>query len=217
MKRIFLFIFSLMTSMSIIHAQDFQLHVGAVFPTGDFGDESKNRDIGEGLGFASTGFNIGAKLYTPVSVENLSLVFTLDFFYNGLKSDYKDEVEKYYDDVSFPSYLNIPVTAGVNYTYPVNENIGVFGEVGLGLNFSKMTAFKYEDAYDEEKYTFDLSSAFCYALEAGVLFNNKYTVGLRYNGLGSHKYKVKDLDGDKWKTDKSLSITNLTLAVGIKF
>jgi hypothetical protein len=40
-----------------------QIHIGIVFPQGDFGDGDVDKDapFGDGVGFAATGFNIGYK------------------------------------------------------------------------------------------------------------------------------------------------------------
>ncbi|MDR1436700.1 MAG: outer membrane beta-barrel protein, partial [Candidatus Symbiothrix sp.] len=159
---------------------------------------------------------------SPLSAEKLSLVFGLDVFYNGLNSDLKDEWADDDEDVSWPVYLNIPVTLGLNYAHPVNEAISLYGEFALGVNFSKITNYHEEwTDYDGEEYEatlkFDPAFKFCYGLEAGVFINKKYSIGLRYNQLGSHKFEYKNEDKKKDKFDKALSISNLSLSVGILF
>jgi hypothetical protein len=228
MKKIFILSLFLMGCVSVINAQFSQFHVGLALPQGDFGDGNvkKHAPFGDGVGYAATGFNIGYKYYNPLSAKNLSLVFGLDVFYNGLNSDAKDE---FFDDddvdYSLPVYLNIPVTVGLNYTHPLNDAIGLYGEFALGANFSKITNYAEEEDDEEMSYAFDPAFTFCYGLEAGVFINKKFSIGLRYSQLGSNKFKYKweysdgqgNDDDDDEKFDKTLSISNLSLSVGILF
>lgn len=211
---------------------NWQFHVGVAFPTGDFGDEKK--------GGAGTGFNVGVKYFYPINaLEGLLLTFSGDVYFNQLNSDIRDGIKKEYEDDDYddyddwsyriPKYFNIPLTVGANYQYNINNDIAIFGEAGLGLNLSKMTKWKewteedgYEETYMEKA---KLSTKFCYRLEAGFLFQNKYSLSVKYNGLGSHKYKMteswEDSDGDEeedtYTFDKALKITNVSLAFGIRF
>jgi opacity protein-like surface antigen len=232
MKKYFILVLVLVTCVSAINAQFSQFHVGLALPQGDFGDGNEKKEffMSDGVGFAATGFNIGYKYYNPLSVEKLSLVFGLDVFYNGLNSDAKDEWGDDDADISWPAYLNIPVTIGLNYAHPINEAISIYGEFALGVNFSKITNFHTEysddDYQSESTYKYDAAFTFCYGLEAGVFINKKFSIGLRYNQLGSHKFKGKkewyyeqydDEGDDKFKFGKALSISNLSLSVGILF
>lgn len=234
MKKRLLTIATCMLSFFVVNAQDdvinpalsgFEAHVGVTFPNGDFGDEDE--------GGAATGLNVGIKYYYPLQTKGLSLFVGLDAFYNGLQGDIKDDLEDYINDyyaegadITHSAYLNIPITAGVNYAHPINEKIKAFGEVGLGFNYSKMTDQKIEwDEYDAEMTTtFNASTTFAYNIGAGISINDKYSIGLKYNNLGTHKYKTKyeiiedgdTIDKDSYKSDK-LSISNIALVVGIRF
>jgi opacity protein-like surface antigen len=231
MKKVFIFSFILMSYVTVMNAQFSQVHVGLALPQGDFGEYNTKSSSNNPQGVAGTGFNIGYKYYNPLSTPNLSFVFGIDVFYNGLNSDYKDDVTEGYDEYveagyiedyeyTFPAYINIPVTVGANYTYPINEKIKIYGELGLGANYSKVTSEKssYTDSNgdeEEDEYKLDAAIGFTYGLEAGLFINNKFTIGLRYNNLGSYNYK--DEDGDKVYGKKSLTISNLSLSVGYLF
>jgi len=59
-------------------------------------------------------------------------------------------------------------------------------------------------------------------LEGGFFINDKYSIGLRYNNMGSYKYKYEVkaesqgyTDIEKGKLDTALSITNISLCLGI--
>lgn len=224
MKKTLIFLFMLMGTVATMNAQSSQFHAGIGFPKGDFGDDDQSNDKASA---AAMGFNIGYKHYKSLSTPNLSFVIGLDIFYNGLKSDTKDEYEDYFDgyDVTFPMYFNIPATVGLNYAYPVSDQVSLYGEIGVGVNGSIQTPFKIENsAYKyEQKTVYDPSFKLCYGLEGGLLIQNKYTISLRYNQLGTHKYKYKTTitsngskDTEKGKGDKS-PISIISLTVGIKF
>lgn len=101
-KQIVLFCV-VMSLSTIVQAQFSQFHAGLAFPTGKFSDGNERKDeLTDGKGFAAMGYKIGFKRYNPLSVENLSWVFCIEAFYHGLNSDYKDEVEDIWKDVTFP-------------------------------------------------------------------------------------------------------------------
>ena len=239
MKKVFLLaVFA--ASVLVVNAQssNWQFSIGASLPGGDFKDTNKNFDLEAGDGFAATGLTLGLKYIQPLAaVEGLSWTLGADIYFNPLNSDYKekiadmiDEAEEYYDEVGYtlPRYFNVPLTVGVNYQYSINEKTAIFAELGLGYNLSKMTNQKSwieDDGYEEsETLKLDISTAFCYRLEAGVLFNQKYSLSLKYNALGSHKYKGEyiweddDDDGSsKYKYDKALNISTIGLTFGVRF
>jgi opacity protein-like surface antigen len=211
----------------------FQLHAGLAFPTGNFGSDSKNKGPESGHGHAAMGFNLGFKYYAPLASANgLSLVFGLDGFYNGLQSEYTEDLIEVVEDnggeITIPKYINIPLTGGVNYAHALNDNLSLYGELGLGVNYSMITnsVVEYEDFDFDSKTTTSYKSAlgFTYGLEAGILISKKFTIGLRYSGLGSYKYKgtttlevAGDEDEEDFKFNKKLPINNFSIVLGIKF
>jgi opacity protein-like surface antigen len=114
----------------------------------------------------------------------------------------------------------------VNYAYAFNNNLSLYGEFGLGLNISKITNLSVE--YDDEDYLitqkYNLAAGFAYGLEAGLLIGKKFNIGIRYNGLGSYKFKGTleveyngESEDEDFKFDKKLPINGLALTVGILF
>ena len=226
MKRI-LFFSLMIISFGITNAQYFQLHGGMVYPTGDFADNDEENDK---AGYAAPGFNVGIKSYIPLSTSNFSLVFGFDFFYNGLQSKYKDEMEELFPDDNYsPSaYLNMPITVGLNYSYPLYKQLKIYGEAGLGLNYSMMTSdvIKFEEGYTTYKdaINYDNSFGFCYNLEGGFLIK-WFKLGLKYNYLGNYSYKTKwsltdeygdEIDSEKWDNTKR-AISNWQFVIGFVF
>jgi len=220
MKKVF--ILSILMCFAIVaQAQFSQFHAGLVLPTGKFGEgDPKKHGFGEGRGFAATGFTIGYKNYFPMSTENLSGVFGVSLFFNGLNSDIKDLYDDYDGDVTLPKYLNFPVTFGLNYAFPLQESIKIYGEVAIGGNLSMPTKWKESD--DDWDYEIKHTPAFgfAWALEGGAFINDKFSIGIRINNLGSYKYKIEWSDGDEKEKDKyskALPITGISLCLGILF
>jgi hypothetical protein len=226
MKKTIILIHVFMCLAWLAQAQFSQFHAGFVFPNGKFADgDEKRDDFFDGKGFASTGFTIGFKQYNPLSAtEGLSWVWGIEAYYNGVNSDYRDAVDDTgWDDVTFPKYLNFPLTVGINYAIPINEKAKIYGEAALGGNFSLPTVFKLGDrsGYQDMEIKVTPAFGFAYGIEGGLFINNKYSIGLRYNNLGSYKYKYEieyeDADSKKDKYDKALPITNISLSVGLLF
>jgi hypothetical protein len=220
------FLFSLLLSVALsAQAQFSQFHVGLVSPSGKFADgNERTENLYDGKGFAATGITIGYKHYSPLNVENLSWLFGIEAYYNGLNSDYKDETEDDgWDDITFPVYLNVPVTFGLNYGIPLASSVKLYGEVALGGNFSMPTKFSLADqpGYQDMEITTTPAFGLAYAIEGGLFLNDRYSIALRYNNLGSYKYKYEidyeTASSDKEKYDKALPITNLSICVGILF
>ena len=196
----------------------FQL--GVSFPGGDLGDEDY---VGVG-----TGFGIGLKSYKPLEsmLPNLSLVFGAELYYHGLSSDVKDDWEENYGssaDITYPMYFNLPVTIGANYTLPLQNSLGVYGEFALGANVSYITKEALEDGDEKYECSYDPAFGFCYGIEAGIVLNNKFHIGIRHNNLGSYKYKWKEEYSspsyswdDKGKTEK-IDLSNTVIVLGIRF
>lgn len=212
MKRALLLFLISANAIFMLNAQSSQFNIGLVFPSGDFSD------------YAATGFNAGYRYYSPLSVSNLSLVYGIDVFFNDLSSDQKDYLENNNSsyDITFRKYLNVPVTIGLNYVFPVNENVGIFGEAGLGLNCSFMTnqVFKHNSSSYKETIKYDPGFNLSYGLKGGLLIQEKFMISLGYNNFGSYKYKYKRTTSEnkksKGKTGR-YSVSDIALGFGIRF
>jgi len=185
---------------------------------------------------AGNGLGIGLKSYRSLETlsTNLSFGVGAEFYYHGLSSDIKEKVEdKSSSDVTYPMFFNLPITISGNYTVPLpNTNTSIYGEAAIGLNISYITKTSAEttnNAYEyKEELSFDIASGFCYGFEGGIIFNDKVYIGVKYNNLGTYKYKYeykfesyygakkKDTDTYKGKTGKC-ELSNTVLVLGIKF
>lgn len=153
MKKIVIAISILMMSISCgeIFAQKdgFSLHLSGVFPNGKFGEFDEVNNDGEKrigalfneqskTGAAGTGFGLGFKYQFSIpQIENLRFLIGAEVMWNPLNSDAKDYIENEVmeEDVNtaLPNYLNIPLMAGLNYSFGLTEKVKLYGELGLGL------------------------------------------------------------------------------------
>jgi len=145
MKKLCFIALILVSCTSVINAQGFfQFHAGPAFPSGDFVGENYDDAIHNGSGNAKTGLNLGVVYYSPLKTDGLSLLLSMNFFYNKLRKDYRNylrsDLEKDFDvqDITYSKYINIPIMAGVNYKIPVKEKLAFYGEGSLGFNLLKI-------------------------------------------------------------------------------
>ena len=158
--------------------------------------------------------------------KGLGLYLDAGFNFNGVKNSVKDDVEDRLSDllgtdvdISFYKYINIPVTAGLNYEFKANDQISLFGDLGIGVDFFKVTNMEIEADGEKVENSFDLSTHLAYKIGGGLLIQDKYMVSLHYNALGNHSVsgesKYDGVTEDLGSED--LKVNLLTLTFGIKF
>ena len=212
----------------------FSLHLSGVFPNGKFAEFDDNDKVcalingSSKTGSAGTGFGVGFKYQFPTQVANLRFLVGAELMYNPLNGDAKDwfddndsgkgsehgsEGVLSYDydyEVTLPKYLNVPLMAGLNYAFKLNDKINIFGEFAAGINMRLFTNAKilqekegtalYSDGYTSYYYDFTSTSdttykyynaiTFAYRFGAGVTFD-RISIGLHWYNLGSAKVKGK--------------------------
>jgi len=196
----------------------FSINVGASFPLSDFGEDDLDDDD---AGLAGRGLCLGTKFLFPINDKGLGLYFGADLNYNPLNSEVRDDIEDELgidQDVTFRKYINIPVTGGLTYSFSGNQNVSFFCDLGIGFNYLKITDEVYDEGNDEGKMIFDPSTQLAYKIGGGLLLNDKWRIGLHYNGLGEHdvegKYKWTDSGTENFKLG-DLKVSLLTLTLGI--
>lgn len=188
-------------SVSAVAQNGFTVRVGGNFPVGAFGQGDNTAELALSsteatLGGSAIGFNAGLKYQFGVA-GNLSAFATADFFYNGLKGDIKEEWKGDNENITLPSYMNIPVMLGLNYTLLDIIGTTLWVEAGAGANFCNITKSAVE--INEEifgvslsgsaKSVYDLSTTFAWQAGIGVCFDNTVTLGLHYYGFGKSEIK----------------------------
>lgn len=201
---------------------NFSLHMGPSFPLSDFGKDDINDEDASG---ATVGLNLGGKYVYKLNDQGLGVYLGADFNYNGLKSSLKDDIEDQFDvsgadvDIKYYKYINVPITAGLNYTYKANGQVSLFADLGIGADFFKITNMTMEVDNEEIEINFDSSTQLAFKLGGGLLIQDKYIIGLHYNNLGKHNLKSEiSYDGTTVDLgDLELKVDILTLTFGMKF
>lgn len=152
---------------------------------------------------AAVGFGGGyrASYRFDVGVGEVAPFAQADLFWNMLKGDWRD---KYLDaDMKAPSYINVPVMAGVCYFYDELWNdITPYGEFGVGVDLFMITreGLGSNDSYlgvnGGAYYAYKPSFAMSWMIGSGAYFGRHVSLGLSYYGLGKHPvdYTGKTLD-----------------------
>lgn len=185
-------------------------HLSAAIPTGDFADGNIYdngtdwalvTDAISRYGGAGIGFNAGFKFNIATGVKGLSAMITLDGIYNGLNSDFHDSFEdiedNYNNSFTTPKYINIPIMAGINYTYHVNSKFGLFAEGGIGPNLLLITQYEetYQNNYISSKpiitttIEYKPTISFAYQIGTGIELGKKITIGVNFYKLGTSRIK----------------------------
>jgi opacity protein-like surface antigen len=209
--------------MTKIYSQgNVSVHFGPSVPISDFGSDDIDD---EDAGGAAVGLNVGLQYIYPLSESGLGIFGGIDFNYNGLKNDVKDDVEELYEsmginnpDIKFYKHINVPITAGLNYTYQADDKIGLFANAGLALNFFKITEMELKANGQTVKTEMDLANNIGFKIGGGISINKKYSVSIDYLGLGKHDIEGKvKATGYSEDIDGELKVDLLTLTFGIKF
>lgn len=221
-KVIAFVLFSVLLSVNSYSQGKVLFHFGTSIPVSDFGSDDVDD---EDAGGAAIGLNVGLQYVYPLSESGIGLFGGLDFHYNGLKQGVKDDVERFYKsmginnpDIKYYKYINVPITAGLNYTYKVDEKIGAFANAGIALNFLKITDMELKVNGQSVTTEVDLANNVGFKFGGGILINDKYSISLDYLGLGMHDIKgtVKS-SGYSQDIDGEGKVDLLDLTFGIKF
>lgn len=169
-------------------------------------------------GGAEFGISLGAEMMHPLN-ERLDFTISADIHCNGLNGKAKSftigvgnylasslEQQAIRDGSTSvtstcsvdanPIYINVPVLAGVSYSFPLSNGMKLFGEAGVGMNFSVITPLKYTARMDylyrgtnykltiEEKSSYSSTFALAFRVGVGFAFTEKLSVSADYYYLG---------------------------------
>ena len=186
----FLTILLLLTALSYpsksMGQKTWEVSLGTSFPLGDFQGGDFNRYTGGSnyalfdkgdKGGSDYGFNVSGGLSIPTKLNNLSVCLRGDIHLTLLDSkvnDYLDLNADYlgatyggtFETKRTPSYINIPIMAGLRYAIPLRENLALFFEAEAGLNFRFITKYKVQS--DDIMLELRYESANTLALRFGV-------------------------------------------------
>ncbi len=206
----------------------FTVRAGGNFPVGAFG-KGDVKDIAlvnvKSLnGGAAIGFNAGVKYQLGI-IGNLGVFGTADFFYNGLKSDIKEAWKGDNENIKLPTYMNIPVMLGANYTILDIIGTTLWVEAGAGANFRNISSSTASAALGslisgDTESDYNLSTTFAWQAGIGVSLDNTITLGLHYYAFGSSEIKGETISsgnlgsfGGEFKNEFSSGKLNPSMVV----
>lgn len=197
------------------------IHFGPSFPVSDFASDDIND---EDAGGAAVGLNVGLQYIYPLSKSGLGIFGGIDFNYNGLKEDVKDDIEELYEsmginnpDIKYYKYINVPITAGLNYAYQADDKIGVFANAGMALNFFKITDMELKANGQTVTSEMDIANSIGFKIGGGISINKKISISVDYLGLGKHDFEGKvTTTGYSEDVDGEAKVDLLTLTLGFK-
>ena len=169
-------------------------------------------------GGAGFGLSFGAEMMHPLN-ERLDFSLSADVHCNGLNGKAKsytiggaNYLASYLEQLATrdgatsvtstcsvdanPMYINIPVLAGVSYSFPLSNGMKLFGGAGVGMNFSFITPLKYTARINywdrgsnynltiEEKFSYSSTCELAFRVGVGFAFTEKISVSAEYYYLG---------------------------------
>ena len=219
MRIIALVLLAVIFTIKSYSQEGLTIHFGPSLPMADFASTSEDD---EDTGGAGIGLNVGLKYVAPLTENGLGVFGGIDFNYNGLKGDAKDDFDQMFEgynaDIKYPKYINIPISAGLNYTYHADENFGVFANAGLVVNFLKITDTEVEIQNQTATLEMDLANGIGYKIGGGIIINPKTSISLDYFGLGNYDLKGEtSAQGFSEESEGKLKVDFLNVTLGIKF
>ena len=209
---------------------NFTVRLNTLIPSGEFKDDDYDDFLLDGAGGAGAGIGLGFEFAKEIEVEGLSIIGSVDVLVNGLSKEIKENIEDDLDPsdkITYLKYINAPVLIGAKYSL-LASNIGIFGKFNVGLNMLHITNYEVEyDGYGTHTLSFDNSMKLAYGIGAGIVLNEKISIGFDYLGLGSHPIDGKDtyeddsfdseVDISDYYDTRDISISGIKLHLGFIF
>lgn len=158
MHKIFITICLIVLDITVRAQTDgFNINIGLTVPT-NFGT-SANIDDPIGMG---NGFSAGIRFQHAIGTGNLHYFAGVSILHNGMSKDANSTLQESKElfDVTYgfdrseatssiegSSYWFIPLLSGLNYIFPVNESLSLWGEVGTGVLYQIITNQTYKGYY----------------------------------------------------------------------
>ena len=205
------------TTDHIYSQSRFDVHLGPAFPLSKFGLYGANNTMSD----PTIGINTGVKYSYIFSDIGIGAFAGMDFMYNGINKEYKEEVEKWAETLSedpttYHKYYNIPFSTGLCYDYRLNDNLLLSSNAGLTVNCFLISDTEYWSSKSSTAPAFSIGGR----IGAGLIIKDRVSISLDYLGLGNHTVSGESTWGlfptmEEFSTD--LKIHMLTLTAGIVF
>lgn len=216
--KIFISSLILLIATNHIYSQSrFGVHFGPAFPLSNFGLYVVNDYSSDPI----IGINVGGAYLYRFSDKGLGVFAAVDFIYNGISKEYKEEVERWPDLLRgdppvYHEFYNIPFSTGVNYNFRLHDELVLSSNAGLTVNcllISDSDLGLYKSSSDP---AFSLGGR----IGVGLILKERLSINFDYLGLGSHSVScetIRGLSQTKEEYDVDLDVHMLTLSAGVYF
>ncbi len=208
-------------SWAMVHAEKGIGIYGAFsIPIGDFGEESSDSVY---AGSTEYGFGAGIDYTYKLKNPKLGLLASILYINNGVESD---EISGLFNEacgeencsVDYGSWANIPIMGGIKFKSRISPSISLYGLGQVGYNFVMPPDVNQIIGETKIKANFDNAGSFAFGAGGGIVFKDKYNIGVRYLNLGDPEIEgdvVSDFGSEVLKFNQSISM--LLITAGIDF
>jgi hypothetical protein len=169
----------------------------------------------ENSGLAKSGFGFGAAYTFPLGSPGLGWETDVAVIFNSVdESAGEDE----YTSVKAGKWMNIPIMTGLRYAADISPTMQFFGLGQIALTMINGPDIEITDEYYDETYDYEVGSgtSFGFGVGAGLIFNSKFVISLRYLALGSAELDIT-IDGEEEDVGYEPSISMMVFTAGINF
>lgn len=189
-------------------------------PVSDFSESVSSAPMGRANIGKDAGFGFGAGLRASyrfdIGFGEVAPFGNIELIWNRVSSDMRDAYDNM--DGKAPFYVNVPLFLGVNYRYQLTDIFTPFAEFALGPDImfvSKETGTIPVLGNFENKYK--TTAALAWQIGAGTYFNQRFSLGVHYYGLGSHNMKYKKDNNGSNNGSQKRNIGSLMFRIGFHF
>lgn len=223
-KLLLIFLLVSSTNIYTFCQSRYNFHVGPAFPVSKIDMYTLNfSDYYTVSSSAKTGINIGLQYSYQFPNRGIGIFAGLDFVYNNIINEFKVSMDTLfshfgYESYEFPKYYNIPISAGLEYLYEINEKFSLLCNLGMTYNFFKVTDYTYDTMFGDYAYEADWANNIGFKTAIGILYKQKASISLDFLGLGKHDVNIKTIDSgtisgtleDEFITEAKVNMLTLT-------
>jgi len=216
----------MLTTLAEAYSQSrYSFHVGPAFPLSKIDMYTVNySDVYTVSSSAKTGINVGFQYSYQFPNRGIGFFAGLDFVYNDIINEYKVSMDTLfsrfgYESYEFPKYYNIPISAGLEYLYEINEKYSLLCNLGMTYNFFKVTDYTYDTMFGDFAYEADWANSFGFKTAIGILYKQNASISIDFLGLGKHEVDIKAIDSGTVEDEfvEEAKVNMLTLTIGWNF
>jgi hypothetical protein len=193
----------------------YHIHLGTAIPISNFALYGMN-DI---MSDPTVGINIGWKYLYRFTDKGIGVFAGIDFMYNGISKEYKEEVEKWPDFLwtdppKYHAYYNIPISTGISYDFRLNDNLFLSCNAGITVNSLLISDLDIGIYKNSSNPALGLGGK----IGVSLIIKNRVSINLDYLGLGSHTVLCESMTGltqykEEWSQDLNLHMLTFTMGI----